>query len=209
MAKDETRRAPSRLSRSTRRRPPAGRESTTLPPLLAVRGLRLGTAHESFSIFCWAICWLSVSSLGATVFLAPHTILAHSAPPRSVAARSAQEPEEKGSANGPQAVQKEPEKEKAEPERGYAAFYSQSLEGHKTACGGIYSSKQLTAAHRTLACGTKVRVTNLRNGKTVRVTVNDHGPLSGNRIIDLSYAAAQALDFVKQGTTLVKVEVIR
>ena len=94
-------------------------------------------------------------------------------------------------------------------QRGNAAFYSKSLEGHKTACGGTYSPSQLTAAHPTFRCGTKLRVTNLRNGKTVRVTVNDRGPASSNRIIDLSYGAAQALDFIKQGTTLVKVEVLR
>jgi rare lipoprotein A len=95
-----------------------------------------------------------------------------------------------------------------EPERGYAAFYGHSLEGHKTACGGTYSPTQLTAAHRRLPCGTKLRVTNLRNGKTVRVTVNDRGPTSANRVVDLSYAAAQALNFTKQGTTLVKIEVL-
>jgi rare lipoprotein A len=104
--------------------------------------------------------------------------------------------------------------EKDGAERGYAAFYSESLEGHKTACGGTYDSRQLTAAHPKLRCGTKVRVINLRNGRTARVTVNDRGPLtqgssSHNRIIDLSYAAARRLDFIKQGTTLVKVEVIR
>ena len=97
---------------------------------------------------------------------------------------------------------------KSEPERGYAAFYSSSLEGHKTACGGVYSAGKLTAAHRNLPCGTKLRVTNLRNGKIVRVTVTDHGPFSNGRILDLSYAAAVHLDFIKQGTTLVKVEVI-
>ena len=156
--------------------------------------------------------------LAATAFLAPLTVLAHSGwahsgwahsrlarsgLARSVGARSSQESPEKRSAS-------RPEKEKTAPERGYAAFYSQSLEGHKTACGGTYSSTQLTAAHRRLPCGTKLRVTNLRNGKTVRVTVNDHGPASGGElIIDLSYAAAQALGFVKQGTTLVKLEVIR
>jgi rare lipoprotein A len=137
----------------------------------------------------------------AIILAAPLAVFADSA-----VGRYSQEPAEKHPAN-------RPAKEKAEPERGYAAFYAQSLEGHKTACGGAYSSKQLTAAHRTLPCGTKLRVTNLRNGKSVRVTVNDHGPSSGNRggerIIDLSYAAAQALDFIKQGTTLVKVVVIR
>ena len=94
-------------------------------------------------------------------------------------------------------------------ERGYAAFYSSSLEGHKTACGGVYSSTQLTAAHTTLRCGTKIRVTNLRNGKSVRVTINDRLPTSRDRILDLSYAAAQTLDFTRQGTTLVKIEVLR
>jgi len=106
-------------------------------------------------------------------------------------------------------VPQEPHAEKDEAERGYAAFYSESLEGHKTACGGTYNSTQLTAAHPKLRCGTKLRVTNLRNGRTVRVTVNDRGPLSHNRIINLSYAAARRLDFITQGTTLVKVEVIR
>jgi len=98
---------------------------------------------------------------------------------------------------------------KPEPERGYAAFYSSSLEGHKTACGGVYSANKLTAAHRNLPCGTKLRVTNLRNGKTVQVTVTDHGPFSNGRILDLSYTAARHLNFIKQGTTLVKVEVLR
>jgi rare lipoprotein A len=133
------------------------------------------------------MCCLIVTALAVSVFLWPLTILA----------RSSQQPSEKHLADKPQ------------PERGYAAFYRQSLEGHKTACGGTYSSTQLTAAHRTLPCGTKLRVTNLRNGKTVRVTVNDHGPSSGDRILDLSYAAARVLGFIPQGTTLVKVEVIR
>jgi len=82
---------------------------------------------------------------------------------------------------------------RSEPERGYAAFYSASLEGHKTACGTAYSPGELTAAHRTLPCGTKIRVTNLRNGKTVRLTVNDRGPTSHDRIVDVSYVAAKAL----------------
>ncbi len=112
-------------------------------------------------------------------------------------------------AGSQQAAPQERSAEKDDAERGYAAFYNESLEGHKTACGGTYNSTQLTAAHRKLRCGTKERVTNLRNGKIVRVTINDRGPLSHNRIIDLSYAAARRLDFIKQGTTLVKGEVVR
>ena len=140
--------------------------------------------------------------LAATATFAPVTASSGPELADAVAVRASQESAEKRSAN-------RPEKARAEPERGYAAFYSQSLEGHKTACGGTYSTTQLTAAHPKLPCGTKLRVSNLRNGKTVRVTVNDHGPTSGDRIIDLSYAAAQALGFIKQGTTLVKVEVLR
>jgi rare lipoprotein A len=132
----------------------------------------------------------------------------------SVAARVVSQQYATQDAGSQQAAPQEQSAEKDEAERGYAAFYSESLEGHKTACGGTYSSTQFTAAHRKLRCGTKVRVTNLRNGKTVRVTINDRGPLSHgnssrNRIIDLSYAAARRLDFISQGSTLVKVEVIR
>jgi rare lipoprotein A len=83
------------------------------------------------------------------------------------------------------------------------------MEGHKTACGGIYVASEMTAAHRTLPCGTKLRITNTKNDKSVEVTVNDHGPTSRKRIIDVSLAAAEKLGFVRQGTTTVAVEVIR
>jgi len=155
-------------------------------------------------IFPVAICLLYVvitSTARDLLFLTPSASLAQS--PDSAEAPQSSAPSGKHSV-----------------ERGYAAFYSASLEGHKTACGGVYSSSKLTAAHPTLRCGTKLRVTNLRNGKSVRVTVNDHGPTCHDgrmraplgaceRIIDLSYAAAQALNFIPQGTTLVKVEVLR
>ena len=150
--------------------------------------------------------WFCVLGIAAIATGAPVAVLAGWGPAPWAAIGAWQDSAEKQAAGAPA-------KEKGEAERGYAAFYAQSLEGHKTACGETYSSTQLTAAHRTYPCGTKLRVTNLRNGKSVRVTVNDHGPLSskkgGQRIIDLSYAAAEALGFVKQGTTLVKVETIR
>lgn len=156
--------------------------------------------HRSF--FHLVICRFFVAAFAASALVLLLPLRLPSAFAASVGAGASQASAKKGS-------ESTTGKEQAEPERGYAAFYSQLLEGHKTACGGTYSSTQLTAAHRKLRCGTKLRVTNLRNGKTVKVTVNDHGPLSGERIIDLSYAAAQALDFVKQGTTLVKIEVLR
>jgi rare lipoprotein A len=94
-------------------------------------------------------------------------------------------------------------------ETGLAAFYGGRLEGHKTACGGSYAASELTTAHRTLPCGTKLRITNTKNAKSVVATVNDRGPTSKNRIVDVSRAVAEQLDFVKQGTTTVEVEVVK
>lgn len=94
-------------------------------------------------------------------------------------------------------------------ERGAAAFYGRRLEGHKTACGGRYVASELTTAHRTLPCGTKLRITNTKNGKSVVATVNDRGPTSKARLVDVSRAVAEQLDFVKQGTTTVEVEAVK
>jgi peptidoglycan lytic transglycosylase len=94
-------------------------------------------------------------------------------------------------------------------QKGQAAFYSRTLEGHKTACGGRYVASELTTAHRSLPCGTKVRITNTKNGKSVEATVNDWGPTSRKRIVDVSRAVAEKLDFVEQGTTTVKVEIMK
>jgi len=94
-------------------------------------------------------------------------------------------------------------------QKGTAAFYSGVLEGHKTACGGTYMPSQLTTAHRHLPCGTKVAITNTKNGKSVVATVNDWGPKTQNRIVDVSRAVAEKLDFVKQGTTTVRVEIVQ
>ena len=94
-------------------------------------------------------------------------------------------------------------------QKGRAAFYSPALEGHKTACGERYVASELTTAHRSLPCGTRVRITNTKNGKSVEATVNDRGPTSRNRIVDVSRAVAEKLDFVKQGTTTVKIEIVQ
>ena len=83
------------------------------------------------------------------------------------------------------------------------------MEGHKTACGGMYVASELTTAHRSLSCGTKIRITNTKNGKSVVATLNDYGPISRERIVDVSRAVAEKLDFVKQGTTTVKVAVVQ
>lgn len=91
-------------------------------------------------------------------------------------------------------------------ERGRASWYGKKFHGAKTANGEIYDMHQMTAAHPTLPLPSYARVTNLSNGKSVIVRVNDRGPFLRGRIIDLSYAAAFQLDYIKHGSTDVLVE---
>jgi len=91
---------------------------------------------------------------------------------------------------------------------GTASFYSNSFNGKKTANGEIYSHKKMTAACNVLPLGTWIKVTNLRNGKSVVVKTNDRLHSKMKRVIDLSREAADKLDYVKSGLTRVRVEVI-
>lgn len=90
--------------------------------------------------------------------------------------------------------------------RGQASWYGPGFHGKKTASGEIFDQGRLTAAHKTLPLGTKAKVTNLENGNSVEVEINDRGPYVGDRVIDLSRAAANALGFVESGLTLVRIE---
>jgi rare lipoprotein A len=92
--------------------------------------------------------------------------------------------------------------------RGQASWYGPGFHGKKTASGEIFDQSRLTAAHKTLPLGTKAKVTNLENGNTVEVEINDRGPYVGQRVIDLSRAAANALGFVESGLTLVRIELL-
>lgn len=92
--------------------------------------------------------------------------------------------------------------------RGQASWYGPGFHGKKTASGEIFDQGRLTAAHKTLPLGTKAKVTNLENGNTVEVEINDRGPYVGERVIDLSRAAANALGFVESGLTLVRIELL-
>lgn len=91
---------------------------------------------------------------------------------------------------------------------GKASWYGHPHHGRRTASGEIYDMHALTAAHPTLPMGARVLVTNLRNGRTVEVRVNDRGPVVPGRLIDLSYAAARALDAVADGVFPVRLRVI-
>ena len=90
-------------------------------------------------------------------------------------------------------------------ETGIASWYGPNFYGRKTANGEIYNGDQLTAAHKTLPMPVNVRVTNLANGKSLIVRINDRGPFSRGRIIDLSKRAAELLDVVQSGTARVRV----
>jgi rare lipoprotein A len=92
--------------------------------------------------------------------------------------------------------------------RGSASYYGHRFHGRKTASGERFDMHAFTAAHRTLAMGTHVRVTNLDNGRKVVVRINDRGPFHSRRIIDVSYAAARELGMLGTGVAPVKLEVL-
>jgi hypothetical protein len=93
-------------------------------------------------------------------------------------------------------------------ETGYASWYGPPYHGRTAAGGKIYDQETLTAAHRTLPFGTRAKVTNLRNGRSVIVRIEDRGPFVNNRIVDLSLAAARRIDLVKSGISAVVLEVL-
>jgi rare lipoprotein A len=91
---------------------------------------------------------------------------------------------------------------------GVASWYGPNFQGKTTSNKEIYNMNDLTAAHKSLPFGTYVMVTNLNNGKSVTVRINDRGPFVKGRIIDLSYAAAKAIDMIDTGTAPVKLEIL-
>jgi rare lipoprotein A len=91
---------------------------------------------------------------------------------------------------------------------GQASWYGPGFSGRKTASGDLFDEEKFTAAHKTIALGSRAKVTNLANGKSVEVEINDRGPFVQGRIIDLSQAAAQALGIIDRGTARVRVDVL-
>ncbi|QDK44439.1 septal ring lytic transglycosylase RlpA family lipoprotein [Bdellovibrio sp. ZAP7] len=92
--------------------------------------------------------------------------------------------------------------------KGKASWYGESHQGNRTASGEKFDLNQLTAAHRTLPMGSMVKVTSLSTGKSVTVRINDRGPFTKGRILDVSQAAAQKLGFIQKGTDHIKMEVV-
>lgn len=91
---------------------------------------------------------------------------------------------------------------------GVASYYAGEFNGRKTASGEYYDMNDLTAAHRTLPFGTKVKVTNLDTGRTVVVRINDRGPFKDDRVIDLSLGAAKELGLIAMGTGRVILQIL-
>jgi rare lipoprotein A len=92
------------------------------------------------------------------------------------------------------------------PQTGKASWYGAKFDGKTTASGDVYDQTEFTAAHVSLPFGSRVKVTNLANGKSVEVEITDRGPHTENRIIDVSHAAAKALEMKEKGTTKVRIE---
>jgi rare lipoprotein A len=92
--------------------------------------------------------------------------------------------------------------------QGIASYYADEFHGRMTASGETYDMNALTAAHRSLPFNSRVRVTNKENGRSVVVRINDRGPFKGDRIIDLSYAAAKELGLIQHGTAYVTIDVL-
>ncbi|WP_207535389.1 septal ring lytic transglycosylase RlpA family protein [Desertivirga arenae] len=88
---------------------------------------------------------------------------------------------------------------------GNASYYAKKFNGRRTASGDKFRSSKRTAAHKTLPFGTKVKVTNLKNGKSVKVKINDRGPFVAGRIIDLSRKAARKIDMLNDGVAKVEI----
>lgn len=93
-------------------------------------------------------------------------------------------------------------------QNGIASYYHDSLHGNKTASGQVYDKNKVSAAHKRLPLGSKVRVTDKKTGRSIIVRINDRGPFIKGRIIDLSRAAARRLGILKRGITPVKVEIL-
>ncbi|MGB5831645.1 MAG: septal ring lytic transglycosylase RlpA family protein [Thiohalocapsa sp.] len=91
---------------------------------------------------------------------------------------------------------------------GMASYYGKGFHGRRTASGQRFNQNAMTAAHRSLRFGTRVRVTNLRNRKSVVVTINDRGPFAKGRIVDLSRGAAHRLGMIKSGVARVRLKVV-
>ena len=144
---------------------------------------------------------MAVAFLAATLWAAPTARV-------STSPAAQNHKDTKKSSKSQKIVKSKPKKRARHYQIGKASWYGGQFNGRPTASGEIFNMFELTAAHRDLPLGTWVRVTNLHNGNSVVVRINDRGPVPVSRIIDLSYQAATLLEMRAQGLSRVKVEVI-
>ena len=135
------------------------------------------------------------------VALAAGCARTHKAPPTAAPAPTVSPPVAR-------ALPPEPRVLQTGKQTGKASWYGDAHHGRKTASGETFDMNALTAAHRTLPLGTRVLVTNLANGRSIEVRINDRGPVIPDRIIDLSFAAARALGGVGAGVFRVRIAVV-
>jgi rare lipoprotein A len=124
---------------------------------------------------------------------------------KSLSAKSVSAPEDR-TEDAPEA--EEPKAAYRSIGRGMASYYGRELAGNRTASGERFNPQALTAAHRTLPMGSRVRVTNQSNGRSVVVRINDRGPFAHGRVVDVSLAAAHKISMVSRGTAMVKLELV-
>ena len=127
---------------------------------------------------------------------------------RPTSSGSIQHAKQDGSQSTPKAVTPSSGRHAGPYEVGVASWYGEYFVGKPTASGEPYNMYELTAAHPTLPLGTLVKVTNLKNRRTVVVRINDRGPVVPGRIIDVSYSAAQVLNFKSQGLQRVRLDLV-
>lgn len=145
--------------------------------------------------------------VGTAGLRTPDTTLVAGGLPDSVRRRMVPEP----SQAPPPALEQEPSQTNGEGKKigsGVGSYYGAEFSGRRTASGEAFNPNALTAAHRTLPFGTRLRVTNVRNGQSVVVRVNDRGPFSGDRVIDLSHAAAGRIGMLSSGTAQVSIAML-
>jgi rare lipoprotein A len=147
----------------------------------------------------------TMSALAALLGLALIGLAAAQAP--ATPAPAAAQPPSPPPAATPAPAPAAPAAKSGDAMEGLAAVYSDKLNGRKTASGQVFSQSALTAAHPTLPFGTRVKVTNTKNDKSVEVRVNDRGPTQAGRVIDLSSAAAAKIGLRKTAMAPVKLEV--
>jgi rare lipoprotein A len=174
------------------------------PALLRGTSLYLENSAKEYHVKMWRIFFVVFFLLLTACGPRSSIIIEERIPP----SEKKEALKEKGKEEKPAPPEKIEKREVRGVQYGIASWYGSDFHGRPTSSGEIYDMYQLTCAHNTLPLGTMVMVTNLENGKSIELKVNDRGPFVKDRIIDLSYTGAKILEIWEKGTASVKVEVI-